>query len=1246
VATSAFPSVLDSDSRASLLTNAVTAADARMVAVVLDALASSSITTSEGTRNYAEFLRDSLGVTNPRAFVESVLSDTGGRSRVLLAAAVENRVNAWQQAMTSAGSAEDLARAITVISVAAKYLEMQSLGDLLDAAGNPAVGQTPHSVVTAIAANADAMSATAQEAIGDVLGVDTRTRYSDAVIRILSDGADDYTGTDASEIIAARRGSNVVRGYGGNDRLLGGSGVDSLSGGEGDDELFGYRGDDVLDGNEGDDFISAGAGNDLINGGTGDDTILGETGDDTIVGGGGSDFILGGGGDDTITVGGNGGQPFSTYVDGGAGTNRLTIAYDGVTSLADFVVRRMGADGVLHLIDANGGEFRIRNFGLTPPTQPQPSTLTIGSRSYQIAGPNAYGGMGSSSPSFGAALSVPTGEAVLYEIEGSEGSTFHARRPWASPPPSDGVMTPVPLDFSSQPWTIQGTSRQDIISGGTQADTIFSRDGNDRIYGRGGADTIAAGGGNDVVFFITPEALATATAIDGGEGQDTLAFGRVVGFDFTTSSTDTPLNVDVMTIGIAVGFENVIGGLANDTVLGNNDANGLLGSSGSDTIHGREGDDTLYGDYEVLFPAWGTGDGFFGYTSNMIDRSIFDQNGTGHDTLLGGAGRDRLFGEGGNDLLDGGTGADIHTGGAGFDTFVLRSGDGGATAAEADVITDFQDGVDVFGLADGLNFQSLVIAQGNGSDTATTNTVIRTTAGEILVVVNNVQATQITVLDFTGLSTAPLTIVGSSGDEVLFGAFGDDTIVGGGGSDFILGGGGDDTITVGGNGGQPFSTYVDGGAGTNRLTIAYDGVTSLADFVVRRMGADGVLHLIDANGGEFRIRNFGLTPPTQPQPSTLTIGSRSYQIAGPNAYGGMGSSSPSFGAALSVPTGEAVLYEIEGSEGSTFHARRPWASPPPSDGVMTPVPLDFSSQPWTIQGTSRQDIISGGTQADTIFSRDGNDRIYGRGGADTIAAGGGNDVVFFITPEALATATAIDGGEGQDTLAFGRVVGFDFTTSSTDTPLNVDVMTIGIAVGFENVIGGLANDTVLGNNDANGLLGSSGSDTIHGREGDDTLYGDYEVLFPAWGTGDGFFGYTSNMIDRSIFDQNGTGHDTLLGGAGRDRLFGEGGNDLLDGGTGADIHTGGAGFDTFVLRSGDGGATAAEADVITDFQDGVDVFGLADGLNFQSLVIAQGNGSDTATTNTVIRTTAGEILVVVNNVQATSITVLDFQQQT
>ena len=84
------------------------------------------------------------------------------------------------------------------------------------------------------------------------------------------------------------------------------------------------------------------------------------------------------------------------------------------------------------------------------------------------------------------------------------------------------------------------------------------------------------------------------------------------------------------------------------------------------------------------------------------------------DKLYGGGGDDVLVGNNGDDQFDGGTGSDTITTGSGSDQIILRARDGGDELSDADIITDFTDGSDTFGLDNGLLYTELTRTQGTG----------------------------------------------------------------------------------------------------------------------------------------------------------------------------------------------------------------------------------------------------------------------------------------------------------------------------------------------------------------------------------------------------------------------------------------------------------------------------------------------------------------------------------------------------
>ncbi len=149
---------------------------------------------------------------------------------------------------------------------------------------------------------------------------------------------------------------------------------------------------------------------------------------------------------------------------------------------------------------------------------------------------------------------------------------------------------------------------------------------------------------------------------------------------------------------------------------------------------------------------------------------------------------------------------------------------------------------------------------------------------------------------------------------------------------------------------------------------------------------------------------------------------------------------------------------------------------------------------------------------------------------------------------------------------------------------------VGVAGGQDQVCGGAGNDLLFGN---------EGSDTINGDAGNDTILG-------------------------------GKDSDSLVGGAGDDVLIGDEGSDTILGGSGGDL---------FVLTAAQG------SDVISDFRKGEDLLSLGGGLTFTQLSISQGTEGREASPTTFIRiSNSGELLAVLNGVQASAIAPSDFVQ--
>jgi Ca2+-binding RTX toxin-like protein len=99
------------------------------------------------------------------------------------------------------------------------------------------------------------------------------------------------------------------------------------------------------------------------------------------------------------------------------------------------------------------------------------------------------------------------------------------------------------------------------------------------------------------------------------------------------------------------------------------------------------------------------------YASDLFN---FGENssysGDSNDIFFGESGNDMIVGNNYNDILIGGIGRDILNGGTGIDTFIFKPGDGGATESDADVIEDFEVGIDKIGLTN-INYDQLTFQE-------------------------------------------------------------------------------------------------------------------------------------------------------------------------------------------------------------------------------------------------------------------------------------------------------------------------------------------------------------------------------------------------------------------------------------------------------------------------------------------------------------------------------------------------------
>ncbi len=582
-----------------------------------------------------------------------------------------------------------------------------------------------------------------------------------------------YGGTTGNDSITGGTGNSTITGGGGNDIIYGGTtGNDSITGGTGNSTITGGGGNDIIyGGTTGNDSITGGTGNSTITGGGGNDIIYGgTTGNDSITGGTGNSTITGGGGNDIIY----GGTTGNDSITGGTGNSTITggggndIIYGGTTG-NDSIVGGTGNS----TITGGGGNDII--YGGTTGND----SITGGTGNSTITGGGGndiiYGGTtGNDSVTGGTGNSTITGGGGNDIIYG-------------------GTTGNDSITGGTGNSTITGGGGNDIIYGGTT--------GNDSITGGTGNSTITGGGGNDIIYGGTTgnDSITGGTGnstITGGGGND-IIYGGTTGNDSITggtgNSTITGGGGNDIIYGGTTGNDSITGGTGNSTITGGG-GNDIIygGTTGNDSITGGTGNSTITGGggNDIIYGGTTGNDSIVGGTGNATisgggGNDIIYGGTTGNDSITGGTGNSTITGGGGNDIIFGGPGNDLIFGGTGYNTI---SGGGGS-----DIISggpnDWLIETDPLGNTQTLTTVTLTNSSltmpGFGTDAISgiTNVVVGLGDGKILL-----DASQ---------NTAPLVLVGGTGDDTILAGPGDDTMYAGSGNDSLVGGGGNDTYVFG-----------------------------------------------------------------------------------------------------------------------------------------------------------------------------------------------------------------------------------------------------------------------------------------------------------------------------------------------------------------------------------------------------------------------------------------------------------------
>ncbi len=1018
------------------------------------------------------------------------------------------------------------------------------------------------------------------------------------------DNFENAIGTQGDDIIIGSADANIVDGGAGADQIAGNGGADVLDGGAGDDNVTGGAGDDIISdldfvaGAEGADSIDAGDDDDRVivvgatagdsyDGGQGIDLIdirserqaydganaidlsgasftahgatfagfenaIGTIFGDVIVGGAATNSINGGSGDDMITGGGA-----AETILGGNGDDTII---DGSANIA------AGVD----TIDAGAGDDLVRVF-------------------FALTNEVFDGGADIDTLDVSNETAAYTIDLSGVDAEFVQFATFRN---------FENVIGTALGD------TITGSAGANTINAGAGVDIVNAGDGDDIIIdddaSNSGLETLNGGDGDDI-FRVTP---VNSGNYDGGAGNDTIDLSTNV--DEYSGAEAINLSLAAFVNGSRfAGFENAIGSVFGDDIIGSDGANILDGHFGADTIDGGAGDDIITdrdgaadaidggADDDTIIVHNAQGDTYeggqgvdtldlsnesAGYTlADTVDlAAAFFTKGaaqfSGFENVIGTNQADVIAGSGVANALNGGGGADIVSGGGGGD--VLTDSDGAGIDALLGEAGD--DIIRVFAAIAGETFD------GGAGDTDTLDLSEHQTPLDAL-----------TPLDLTGAGFASFTnfeiVLGSGFGDIITGDDSGQTIRGAGGSDTITGGAGDDII----EGGEGLD-FLDGGGGGNTLSYAshqFDLTIDLATDIVIATGDN----LFDV------IQNF----------QSLIGGAGDDQLAGLNGAtvlnGGDGDDilNGRFGAdtiaggdgddtlVFNEDAGDRTKFDVwdGGADSDTgdfsgFHsairidlgsanlrATRDGADMNAGTGALRAIVQTTGVENFT--GTAFDDEMLGDNAANRFFGGDGDDALLGRNGDDVLIGGAGEDRLT-----GGSGADVMTGGDGDDIYDVENVN--DIVQESANGGTKDRINTVVDIVNPDNVEFLIAKFAPVGLN----LTGSNGSDRITGAN--------------KISSGDVILGLGGN--DKII---GLVGNDVIDGGAGADRIFGNSGDDVITGGAGNDLLTGQFGVDRFVHRPGDNN------DRITDFSTVQDLLDLT-AHNFATFAAVQALMTDAA----------------------------------
>jgi Ca2+-binding RTX toxin-like protein len=453
---------------------------------------------------------------------------------------------------------------------------------------------------------------------------------------------DTLTGSAAVNHLRGRGGNDIIRALGGNDIVFGDAGGDWIWGGTGDDQL---------EGNDGIDRLSGGAGNDTLDGGAGNDALVLDDGTDVATGGTGADVfeIHGSGlasvsritdfnfadGDRLFSALSMSFAPFGfAQVFAGAlpavaalipGTALGAAVSPGGTLSFAWLPDLAGGGWVVADIDQNGvlsaPDAAVRLDGVTTltaaafdapfantlaPGGPANENITGGTDNDVIAGgagndvltgldgdDTLDGGTGNDTMTGGVGNDTYLVDAagdVIVELGGDMSDLVVADRTFTL----SAQLENLTLTAAAGGAFGVGNGGDNFIIGNGFANTLIGYGGDDTLDGRGGNDVLLGGAGNDTYFVdsgldLVDEGLVFPAF--GFGGTDTIVSSANFFWDLYSIGETLRLAEDALDPTGA--GTTLVGGVFNNTIIGNSKGNVLFGRGGSDMYIAGDGVDFM-----------------------------------------------------------------------------------------------------------------------------------------------------------------------------------------------------------------------------------------------------------------------------------------------------------------------------------------------------------------------------------------------------------------------------------------------------------------------------------------------------------------------------------------------------------------------------------------------------------------------------------------------------------------------------